>query len=231
MTDILICGACGAMGKTLLSVLQENANGFRAVCGVDIHPTPLSIPVYENFSLVTEKLDILIDFSSPTGLIERLEFAKSRNIGAVIATTGFSDSDFLLLERYAKKLPIFQSANFSPAVYFMKRIINGLSYALPSFDLSIVETHHKNKKDAPSGTAKTLAQDRENATIVSLRGGTVVGVHQAIFFGEDETLEITHRVQSKKIFALGAITASRFLLDKNEGLYGMDDIYKTAFSE
>jgi 4-hydroxy-tetrahydrodipicolinate reductase len=231
MTDILICGACGAMGKTLLSTIEET-DGFRAVCGVDICPNTLSIPVYENFSSVEEHVDILVDFSSPVCLLERLEYARKKQLKLVVATTGFGGADFSLLQEYANYIPIFYSANFSPAVFVMKQALEKISRALPEFDCALIETHHKHKKDAPSGTAKTLMQSLpENTSVSSLRGGTAVGVHEVIFLGEHETLTLTHRAENKKIFAFGALKACEFLMDKNVGLYGMNDLYKTTPSE
>lgn len=232
MTKVLICGVCGAMGKTLLSLLEETKGEFCALCGVDIHPTALSIPVYQQFSQVVENVDLVIDFSSPDLLADRLQFALQRKIGIVVATTGFLERDFSLLREYAKEIPIFQTANFSPAVFYMQKVVQHLSKALPDFQLSIVETHHKHKKDAPSGTAKALIKDvDEDIPVFSIRGGSVVGIHEAIFFGEDETLTITHHAQSKKIFALGALQASKFLLKQTNGLFDMNDLYKNTPSD
>ncbi len=229
MTDILICGSCGAMGKTLLELLKTE-DGMRAVCGVDPVQSTIEIPVYADFSYVVEQVDVVIDFSSPDGLDQRLSFAETRKCPIVIATTGLSDYDRALIEKTAKKIPVFYAANFSPAVAVMKQLLIFAARALPQFELTVIETHHKNKKDAPSGTAKTLVEPLKftgkEIPVFSLRYGRVVGEHEAVLSGEDETLRIAHRAESKAVFARGAVIAAKFLCKQKSGLYGMDDLYK-----
>ena len=217
------------MGKTLFEILKKE-DGMRAVCGVDPVQATASIPVYADFSSVAEQVDIVIDFSSPDRLEERLSFAENKNCPIVIATTGLTDYDRALIEKTAKNIPVFYAANFSPAVAVMKRLLVFAARALPEFDLTVIETHHKNKKDAPSGTAKTLIEPLKftgkDIPVFSLRYGTVVGEHEGVFSLEDETLKIVHRAESKAVFARGAIIAAKFLCKQNRGLYGMDDLYK-----
>ena len=191
--------------------------------------------------------DVIIDFSVPQATFGILEFAKKNHIPIVIATTGFSDSEMKKIEKYSESLPIFKSANMSYEINLMAKIISELAVKLENSDIEIIETHHNRKIDAPSGTALILADSindalnnemkyeydrhakREKRTkkeigIHSIRGGTEVGKHSVIFFGDNESFEITHNCTSRSVFAQGAIKAAEFILHKENGLYSMNDM-------
>lgn len=191
--------------------------------------------------------DVIIDFSVPQATFGILEFAKKNHIPIVIATTGFSDSEMKKIEKYSESLPIFKSANMSYEINLMAKIISELAVKLENSDIEIIETHHNRKIDAPSGTALILADSindalnnemkyeydrhakREKRTkkeigIHSIRGGTEVGKHSVIFFGDNESFEITHNCTSRSVFARGAIKAAEFILHKENGLYSMNDM-------
>ncbi len=243
-TRIILCGACGKMGGNVLSLLLGDEEAV-AVCGVDLFPREIGIPLYKNFSEIKEEADVIIDFSSPNGLKERLEYAKSKNIGIVLASTGFTAEDLALINEYASSTTIFKTANLSLGVNLMQALCKAAAEVLgTNFDVEIIERHHNLKKDAPSGTAlmladtlneaygksKTYVNGREGIVgerqsneigIHAVRGGTIVGEHEVMFAGEDEILTITHSARSKRVFAVGAIRAAKFINGKQAGMYEM----------
>ncbi len=243
-TRILLCGACGKMGGNVLALLADDTNAV-AVCGVDLFPKEIGIPVYKTFASVQEKADVIIDFSSADGLIERLEYAKNNGMGIVLASTGLSDEDLETVKEYAKEIPIFKTANLSLGVNLMQALCKAAAQVLgDGFDVEIVERHHNLKKDAPSGTALMLAdtineafdgqkkyvngrngivgaREKSEIGIHAVRGGTIVGEHEVTFAGEDEIITISHSARSKRVFAVGAIRAAKFLQGKAAGMYEM----------
>ena len=243
-TRIILCGACGKMGGNVLSLLEQDENAV-AVCGVDLFPKEIGIPVYKSFNEITEQADVIIDFSSPVGVQERLEYAKTHNLGIVLASTGFSAEDLKVIDEYTKYVPIFKTANLSLGVNVMQALCKAAAQILgDNFDVEIIERHHNLKKDAPSGTALMLAdtineafdnqkrfvngrdgivgaREQSEIGIHAVRGGTIVGEHEVMFAGEDEIITITHSARSKRVFAVGAIRAAKFLPQKVAGIYEM----------
>ena len=241
---ILLCGACGKMGGNVLSLLEGDADAV-AVCGVDLYPREIGIPVYTSFQDVKEQADVIIDFSSPIGLEERLAYAKQNGMGIVLASTGFTAADLEMVNRYAKEIPVFKTANLSLGVNLMQALIKAAAEVLgDAYDVEIVERHHNLKKDAPSGTALMLAdsinevfegkkkyvngrdgivgaREKSEIGIHAVRGGTIVGEHEVSFCGEDEIITISHSARSKRVFATGAIRAAKFLQGKGAGVYEM----------
>ena len=241
---IIVCGACGKMGGNVLSLLADDTQAT-AVCGVDLFPKEIGIPVYKSFSEVTEKADVIIDFSSPIGLKERLDYAKANGLGVVLAATGFTAEDLKMVDEYAKEIAIFKTANLSLGVNLMQALIKTAAEVLgDAYDVEIIERHHNLKKDAPSGTALMLAdtineafdggkkfvngregivgaREKTEIGIHAVRGGTIVGEHEVMFAGEDEIITITHSARSKRVFAVGAIHAAKFLPQKVAGMYEM----------
>ena len=246
-TRIILCGACGKMGGNVLSLLASD-NEAEAVCGVDLYPKEIGIPVYKSFADVKEEADVIIDFSSADGVSERLEYAKTHNLGIVLASTGFSPADLALIDEYAKTTAIFKTANLSLGVNLMQALCKAAAQVLgENFDVEIIEKHHNLKKDAPSGTALMLAdsvneafngektyvdgrsgivgaRDKKEIGMHAVRGGTIVGEHEVMFAGEDEIITITHSARSKRVFAVGAIRAAKFLHGKGAGRYEMKDL-------
>ncbi|MBQ2740289.1 MAG: 4-hydroxy-tetrahydrodipicolinate reductase [Clostridia bacterium] len=247
MIRVLLCGACGKMGGNVLSLLSEDEEAT-VVCGVDLYPKEIGVPVYRNFNEVQEEADVIIDFSSPVGLQDRLEFAKSKGIGIVLASTGFTADDLALIQSYEKDVAIFRTANLSLGINLMQALVKAAAQVLgEGFDVEIVEKHHNLKKDAPSGTALMLAdsvneafdgdkkfvygregivgaRDKKEVGIHAVRGGTIVGEHEVIFAGEDEVITISHSAASKRVFAVGAIRAAKWLVGKPAGKYEMKDM-------
>ena len=241
---VIICGACGKMGGNVLSLLAEDPD-TSAVCGVDLYPKEIGIPVYTSFADIKEEADVIIDFSSPIGLSERLDYAKSHNLGIVLASTGFSTEDLAMIQEYSNSIAIFKTANLSLGVNLMQALCKTAAQVLgDNYDVEIIERHHNLKKDAPSGTALMLAdtlneaydntkryvggregivgaREKNEIGIHAVRGGTIVGEHEVMFAGEDEIITITHSARSKRVFAVGAIRAAKYLSQKEAGMYEM----------
>ncbi len=245
MIKVLVCGANGKMGANVISLLSGDSEA-RAVCGVDIKGGG-DIPVYGSFSAVKEKADVIIDFSSPAVLHEELEWAKANGVPAVLASTGYSADDLKYIDECAKKTAIFKTANFSLGVNLLVKLVKQAAEVLSeNFDVEIIERHHNQKVDAPSGTAlmladganeafggqKTYLNGREGQVgkrgkeigIHAVRGGTIVGEHEVMFAGEDEIITLSHSARSKKVFAAGAIKAAKWIVGKPAGKYDMSDI-------
>ena len=246
-TRIILCGACGKMGGNVLSLLSEDEQAV-AVCGVDAYPREIGLTVYKSFTEVKEEADVIIDFSSADNLVERLDYAKTHNVGIVLASTGFSPADLQMIDEYAKEIAIFRTANLSLGVNLMQALVKAAAEVLgDNFDVEIIEKHHNLKKDAPSGTAlmladsvneafeskKNLVNGREGIVgartkaeigMHAVRGGTIVGEHEVMFAGEDEIITISHSARSKRVFATGAIRAAKFLKGKAAGMYEMKDL-------
>lgn len=243
---VLVGGCNGRMGQILCRLIDESEN-FQVQYAYD--KTAWEWPSYcvcTNLDDIDDDLpDIIIDFSSPQGTIELLEFAKHFSIPIVIATTGLTENDNVLIREASELIPIFQSANMSLGINLMKRTVKKLAPALEAADIEIWEAHHNKKKDSPSGTALLLAnsindslgntrrivygrtgtREANEIGICSTRGGNIPGTHTVHFFLGNETIEITHTDHSPDVFAEGALKAAEFLLNKNErGLYGMDDM-------
>ena len=238
---IIVCGACGKMGGNVLSLLENDPEAV-AVCGVDLYPREIGIPVYKSFTEIKEEADVIID-SSPIGLTERLEYAKTHGLGIVLASTGFTAEDLKTVDEYSKSVAIFKTANLSLGVNLMQALIKTAAEVLgDGYDVEIIERHHNLKKDAPSGTALMLAdtindafegkkryvngrdgivgaREKSEIGIHAVRGGTIVGEHEVMFAGEDEVITITHSAASKRVFAVGAIRAAKFLNGKVAGRY------------
>lgn len=220
--------------------------GFDIAAGVDVKAERYAdFPVYPSFSMVREQADVVVDFSRPESLPALLAFAVERKLPVVLAATGYNETDERLIADAAKHIAIFRSANMSVGVYALKLLSKMAAELLPGFDIEIVEKHHNQKLDAPSGTAMALlsavSNDQSRAVfgrngrsekretrdigVHAVRGGTVTGEHEMGFYGQGETLLITHVAQDRGIFALGALKAARFILAQAPGEYGMDELF------
>ena len=236
--NIILCGY-GRMGLMIEQLaLQAEAMNILGVVHPGLYDSPLEVP---------GTADVIIDFSYPGNLDGILERARRDGCAVVIGTTGFSEEQLKKIREASKALRIMYSSNYSVGVAVLKRAVAMVAPALKdSFDIEIVETHHNQKVDAPSGTAKMLLKavdpddsfdhvyGREGVPgargheigIHALRGGSVAGEHSVFFFGQDETLEFKHSATSRRIFAAGALRAARFVLSQPAGLYNMDDVLR-----
>lgn len=250
MTKILLCGANGKMGQAVTRVAEQSPNA-EIVAGFDIsESTSASYPVVTDFSALSEKPDVIIDFSHPSMTDAILDYAALNSIPAVICTTGLSADQVSRIEYESKNIPIFFSANMSLGVNLIMDLVARAAKVLQdNFDIEIIEKHHNQKLDAPSGTALAIAdnisraisyapeytydrhsvrkkRDKKEIGIHAVRGGTIVGEHSVIFAGNDEVIEIKHSATSKEVFAVGAVSASEFLKSQPAGLYSMKDLIK-----
>ena len=246
MVKILLNGCLGKMGQAVSNCVNERDDAL-IVCGVDIAKGEKAYPVYSCFVDVQEDVDVIVDFSNPLVLDDMLAFAVERKLPVIICTTGFSEKQVEKIKETAKIIPMFYSGNMSLGVNVLIELSKKAAAVFgSSFDVEIVEKHHNQKLDAPSGTAMmiadAIAQQRENSQYVydrhayrkkrekqeigihSVRGGNIVGDHDVIFAGHDEVLTISHRAQSKGVFAAGAVNAAVFIKDKPAGLYDMSDL-------
>ena len=247
MIRVLINGCNGRMGQEVLNAINNNEN-FEVLNGVDLIENPnYNFPVYTSTNEIKEKPDVIIDFSVPVATMKILEYAKENNVPIVIATTGLSEEEKQKIKEYSKIIPIFQSANMSYDINLMKKVVAEVAKNLNQTDIEIIETHHNRKIDSPSGTALLLADSINNALdnkmeynfnrfqnrekrkkneigFSSIRGGNIVGEHTVIFFGENESFEITHKAYSRGVFAEGALKGAEYIVGKENGYYSMDDI-------
>jgi 4-hydroxy-tetrahydrodipicolinate reductase len=218
--SIGIIGISGNMGKTLKNIILKNplttlAGGLK------------KSSTKKDFFEIFKKSDVLIDFSSKDALNNILETAEKFKKPIIIGTTGFSNAQLKQLKNFSKKIPILYSENFSFGIASLLEMLKPLKN-LSNFSIKITETHHKNKKDKPSGTAlllsKTLKKHKEEEIpIYSFRIKNIIGKHKITFSNKEEVLEITHIAKSKKIFAKGALLCAKFIYKKKPGLYYIKD--------
>jgi len=191
----------------------------------------IAAAVAENpgFAIDQDHGDVLVDFSAPAALPDSLERAVSATIPILIGTTGLDDQADARIAEAARQVAVLRAANTSLGVALLAELVERSAKALgPEWDVQVAETHHRHKVDAPSGTALMLGKLAENAGrpvgYASLRGGTAAGDHDVLFLGPDERLILSHRAESRMIFARGALAAARFLAGKPAGLYSMRDV-------
>ncbi len=248
MVKLLLNGCLGKMGQAVEACVNSR-DDVMISCGVDIAEGNKTYPVYNCFVDVEETPDIIIDFSNPLVLDDMLSFAVSKNIPVIICTTGFSEEQVKKIKDTAKDIPVFYSGNMSLGINVLIALSKMAARVLSdSFDIEIVEKHHNQKIDAPSGTALMIAdaiseevkdtqyiydrhayrkkREHNEIGIHSIRGGTIVGEHEVIFAGHDEVVSLKHQAQSKGVFAAGAVNAAVYLKDKPAGLYDMSDVLK-----
>ena len=246
MIKVLVNGCNGKMGKIVCEIIRRT-DDLELCCGFDIKNEENKFPVFSKIEDINIKPDVIIDFSVPESTLNILKYAEKNNIPIVIATTGFSEEEEKTIKKSAENIPIFKSANMSFDVNMMKNLLKQIAPKLEGTDIEITEVHHNRKIDSPSGTAQMLAntinetlgnkyhceynrhdkhekRDKFEIGMNSIRGGNIVGEHTVQFFGEYETFEIKHTSYSRNVFAEGAIKASKFIVNKPNGLYNMDDL-------
>ena len=247
MTEILLQGISGRMGHVLCELAASRAD-CRIVGGVDLQASAGQPPVFARLEDVDVHADVLIDFSSPAAADAAIAYCEKARLPYVICTTGLSEETRLALIRLSRSVPVFQSANMSLGINLLIELCKKTSAVLgPGYDVEIIEKHHHNKVDAPSGTALMLADavneqaggayhyvyDRQSVRqkrdpleigISSVRGGSIVGDHEVLFCGPDEVITLQHTAYSRTVFANGALNAAVYLAHKEPGLYSMSDL-------
>lgn len=245
MTNIAICGANGKMGKTIYNCIKDR-DDCKVIAGIDLYTEQYAdFPIVSSPTELPEKPDVIIDFSNPASLDGLLNYCLSTGTPIVVASTGYSDEQITKIKTASEQIPVFFTFNMSLGINLIVQLAKKAAEVLGDrFDIEIVEKHHNQKLDAPSGTAIMLAnainetmdnskhyvydrhsrrQKREKSEIGmhAIRGGTIVGEHDVIFAGNDEVITLSHSAASKTVFAEGSIKAAIFLKDKPAGLYDM----------
>lgn len=247
MTKILLSGCGGKMGRVIASCIADRED-CEIIAGID--PAGMddtAFPVYSSPAQFDGQADVIIDFSHPSALEGILSYSVAHHTPAVIATTGLNEQQVASIQEASKQVPIFFSANMSIGICLITELAQKAARVLGgSFDIEIIEKHHNQKIDAPSGTALMLAdaiseeleqkphyeydrhskrakRDKNEIGIHAVRGGTIVGEHEVLFAGRDELISISHSARSKEIFAVGSVNAAVFLCGQPAGLYAMKD--------
>lgn len=247
MVKIILSGCAGKMGK-MVSECADKSQNVSIVAGIDLNKTTnCNYPIFSNIEECNVEADAIIDFSRPATLPSLISYSSSKNIPIVICTTGYSEDEKAKILDLSSKVAVFQSANMSIGVNLVNNVLKQISGKLfNDYDIEIIEKHHNQKVDSPSGTALLLANTIKNSIdqetefvfgregnkkrekndigIHAIRGGNIVGDHTVIFAGSGECIELTHKAISREVFAVGAIKAAEFIANKNPGLYNMDDL-------
>ncbi len=249
MTRIIMHGCNGKMGQ-IISELCRNDVDTEIVAGIDVVDNKDNgYPVFTDIKSCNIQADVIIDFSIASSINGLLDYAVERSIPVVLCTTGLSPEQLNKVSIDSKKVGILKSANMSLGINTIMKLLQEAAnvFAPAGFDIEIVEKHHNQKLDAPSGTAIALAdainevcgneyqyvydrsavrrkRDSKELGISAVRGGTIVGEHEVIFAGIDEVIEIKHTAYSKSVFAKGAIEAAKFMTGKPAGMYNMADV-------
>lgn len=246
MLNVFLIGISGKMGKMICSAAAQS-DDIKISGGLDAVQSEFA-PTFKRAGEVNVPVDVIIDFSRPETLDEIISLCDRLSCPAVIATTGYDENQLKKIDALSKRHGVLISGNMSFGVNLLTELVKSAAKALGvDFDVEIVEKHHNNKVDAPSGTALMLAdaaaaarkeksevvvgrsgksckRGRGDIGISSVRGGTIVGQHDVEFIGDDEIITLSHTALSRKIFALGALKAARFMADKKTGKYDMKDV-------
>ena len=238
------------MGQAIVRAAKDD-NGCRIIAGIDVNADSIApaceFPVYQNISEFSDKADVIIDFSHHTALPSLADYAARTGTPLVVATTGHTDEERATMLEAAEKVAVFSSGNMSIGINLLMELCRiGAKTLGDAFDVEIIEKHHNQKLDAPSGTALMLAdairderedteyvydrhsvrrvRDKSEIGIHSVRGGTIVGEHEVIFAGTNEVITLSHSAASREIFANGALRAAKYLASKGAGHYNMSDL-------
>lgn len=248
MINILLSGCNGKMGQ-VITRLSEQYDDLQIVSGYDITDNgKCNYPVFTELNSCDVKIDVIIDFSNPAALKGLLAFATEKKLPIIVATTGLSSEQKHSLTVASESIGVFYSANMSLGINLLIDLVKKAAKVLDqNFDIEIIEKHHNQKLDAPSGTALSIAdsinevleqkqeyvydrhsrmkkRSKSEIGMHAVRGGTIVGDHSVIFAGNDEIIEINHFAGSKEIFGTGALRAARYIYGKKPGIYDMNDL-------
>ena len=246
-------GCNGKMGQTITAMCKEDPE-IEIVAGIDLYDgISNSYPVFPNISVCDVKADVIIDFSNAKAVDDLLVYSVEKQVPVVLCTTGLTEEQLQEVQEAGKKVAVLKSANMSLGINMLMELLKKAALTLTpaGFDIEIVEKHHNQKLDAPSGTALALADSMNEALeekydyvydrsrerkkrekyeigISAVRGGNIVGEHEVIFAGQDEVIEFKHTAYSKAVFAKGAVQAAKFLAGKPAGMYDMADVIKNV---
>ena len=246
--NVLVYGF-GLMGKKVAQAVRNNTQMNLVGVVSPVFDAKIDEKMYASLNEVHEKIDAIIDFSHPDNLNDILKFGVRNHCALVLATTGYSEQQILHIEEASSQIPIFQSYNTSFGVSMLTKIVKEVAkeFYENGYDIEIIEKHHNQKIDAPSGTAKLLydvihedieetkevydrstvhhKRERNEVGIQSVRAGTIFGEHSVLFAGHDEIIEVKHTALSKEVFVQGAISACLKIADKENGLFSLKNLY------
>jgi 4-hydroxy-tetrahydrodipicolinate reductase len=253
MIKVVVCGANGRMGQTIGRMVTESSD-LQLAGGINLKPSsffgqPVVASADIDRFLAEKKPDVLIDFTVANAAVENVRAAARHNVACIVGTTGFTpEQRTVMADAVGGHCPAVISSNFSIGVNIFWQIIRDAARMLKDYDIELIEGHHRNKKDAPSGTAKTILQilDEEAGTrqkiygregmterkneigVHVIRGGDIVGDHAVLFSKNFETITLSHRAYDRAVFASGALIATRWVVGKKPGIYGMNDVLNLA---
>lgn len=250
MTNIVICGANGKMGKMIYSCVSERED-CKVIGGIDVFTESYAdFPIVSLPSELPEKPDVIIDYSNPASLDNLLSYCLTNGVPVVLATTGYNEEQMAKITAASSQIPVFFSWNMSMGINLLVELSKKAAAFLgEQFDIEIIEKHHNQKIDAPSGTALMIAnginetfdntkqyvydrhsqrkkREKKEIGIHAVRGGTIVGEHEVIFAGKDEVIALSHSAASRSVFAVGSINAAVFIKNRTAGIYDMSDVLK-----
>ncbi|MCY6370572.1 4-hydroxy-tetrahydrodipicolinate reductase [Clostridium ganghwense] len=247
MIRIILSGCLGRMGK-VISQSVANFPSLSIVAGIDKNDDDtVKYPVYKTIQECNTVGDVVLDFSRPETLSSLLQYCKDKNLPLILCTTGYSQEQLTQIEEASKEIPIFRSANMSIGINVINNILKKISAMLyENYDIEIIEKHHNQKVDSPSGTALLLAntiketipsetiftkgrdgiskREHKEIGVHAVRGGSIVGEHEVIFAGQGEIIELKHSALSREVFAVGSLKACEFIYGKEKGMYSMDNV-------
>lgn len=249
MVKILMHGCNGKMGRMITEIVKNDEDAVIAA-GVDkFTGIPNDYPVFEKITQCDVDVDVVIDFSNAGAVDELLDYCVEKNLPVVLCTTGLSDEQLKKVEACSERIAVLKSANMSMGINLLLKLLKDAAKVLApaGYDIELVEKHHNQKLDAPSGTALALAdsineamgneyeyvydrsqvrkkRDTKEIGISAVRAGTIVGEHEVIFAGTDEVIEFKHTAYSRSVFAKGAVEAGKFLAGQPAGMYDMGDV-------
>lgn len=249
MVKILMHGCNGKMGRMITEIVKNEEDAVIAA-GVDkFTGNPNDYPVFEEIAQCDVDVDVVIDFSNAGAVDELLDYCVKKSLPVVLCTTGLSDEQLKKVDECSEKIAVLKSANMSMGINLLLKLLKDAAKVLApaGYDIELVEKHHNQKLDAPSGTALALAdsindamgneyeyvydrsqvrkkRDAKEIGISAVRAGTIVGEHEVIFAGTDEVIEFKHTAYSRSVFAKGAVEAGKFLAGQPAGMYDMGDV-------
>lgn len=249
MTKVIMHGCNGRMGQNITRLIEADA-AIEIVAGVDMFDgIQNAYPVFKSIAECDVEADVVIDFSAAASVDALLDYCVAKQVPVVLCTTGLTAQQLAKVQEASAKVAILKSANMSMGINLLQKVLKDISPILAEagFDIEIVEKHHNQKKDSPSGTAlalgdsineafeekydyvydrsqRSIARPKQEIGFSAVRGGTIVGDHDVIFAGEDEVITLSHRAYSRAVFGKGAIQAAKFLAGKKPGMYDMSDV-------
>lgn len=254
MVRVILNGCSGKMGAAISNLAEAKFPNIKIVAGIDQYTAAQrNYPIFATTEECNVEYDVLLDFSRAEALKGLVEFSKKNNKPLIVCSTGYTEEDLAFIAESSKNIPLFRSANMSIGINLVNLLLKKVSPVLyENFDIEIVERHHNQKVDSPSGTALLLAhtiqdslneetnllygregigkREKNEICVNTVRGGGIIGDHEVIFAGDGEVIEINHKAISREVFAIGALKACEFMATvSGPGKYSMDDVLNISF--